>query len=361
MNGRTLLHWPPFSGVRVGGAGSEKSEPAELVHCLKDHPNLDQEVNNVRCFHCRSIRNAKMTCPSRRAIEGPPSARFSCTESGSALQLGEQGSGPRLPVILGNQQNCENDARDSFQALGSGGRAFSTVPPNRLDAGTGRTRDLPGRCAAIPFTVHRSPALLIPLDPFIPRLPASPTGSHHARKSSRFPSAVSSPGHRCSPVPRSLASDVVGQINASSKARVRLIEGPRATLYAPKADSTSLGFKRGEFVNHAGSVVQLSQPLCGVAQVAEIQVAKGSNAGKGAMIGAGALGTALALLAVADRRLEDSFTRRALGSTRVVAVFTLVGSGIGALIGSTQPAGSRCTAGALVRLVPAERGSSEYV
>src|SRR4029450_1747952 len=83
-----------------------------------------------------------------------------------------------------------------------------------------------------------------------------------------------------------LGSDVVGQINASSKARVRLLEGPHATLYSPKADSTSLGFKRGEFVNHAGGVVQLSQPLV-VAQVAEIQVAQGTPAWKGAKIGGG--------------------------------------------------------------------------
>jgi hypothetical protein len=131
-----------------------------------------------------------------------------------------------------------------------------------------------------------------------------------------------------------LGSEVVGQINASSKARVRLLEGPRATLYSPKADSTSLGFKRGEFVNHAGSVVQLSQPL-GVAQVAEIQVAKGSNAGKGAKIGGG-IGAALALLAIAvtsgDPYVSPS-TGQAVGA---VVVWTFIGAGVGALIGSAS-------------------------
>ena len=132
-----------------------------------------------------------------------------------------------------------------------------------------------------------------------------------------------------------LGSEIVGQINASSKARVRLVEGPRATLYSPKADSTSLGFKRGEFVNHAGSVVQLSQPLQ-VVQVAEIQVAKGSNAGKGATIGAG-IGLALGLLAVAVASSEDSYLSPSTGQyASGVVVFTLVGSGIGALIGSTS-------------------------
>ena len=133
-----------------------------------------------------------------------------------------------------------------------------------------------------------------------------------------------------------LGSEIVGQINASSKARVRLIEGPRATLYSPKADSTSLGFKRGEFVNHAGSVVQLSQPLQ-VAQVAEIQVAKGSNAGKGAMIGAG-IGAALALIAIAASSSEDnSYYSPSTGEyASGVVVLTLVGSGIGALIGSAS-------------------------
>jgi len=131
-----------------------------------------------------------------------------------------------------------------------------------------------------------------------------------------------------------LGSEIVGQINASSKARVRLVEGPRATLYSPKADSTSLGFKRGEFVNHAGSVVQLSQPL-GVAQVAEIQVAKGSNAGKGAKIGGG-IGAALALIAVAAAS-GDSYVSPSTGqAVGAVVVWTFIGGGVGALIGSAS-------------------------
>jgi hypothetical protein len=134
-----------------------------------------------------------------------------------------------------------------------------------------------------------------------------------------------------------LGSDVVGQINASSKARVRLIEGPRATLYSPKADSTSLEFKRGEFVNNAGSVVQLSQPL-GVAQVAEIQVANGTHAWKGAKIGAGVV-AALALLAtaVSSSSEDNGYYSPSTGETvSGVVVFALIGGGIGALIGSTS-------------------------
>jgi len=131
-----------------------------------------------------------------------------------------------------------------------------------------------------------------------------------------------------------LGADVVGQINASSKARVRLIEGPRATLYSPKADSTSLGFKRGEFVNHAGSVVQLPQPL-GVAQVAEIQVAKGSNAGKGAKIGGG-IGAALALLAVAAMSGDPYVSPTTGQAVTGVVAWTLIGGGVGALIGSAS-------------------------
>ncbi len=133
-----------------------------------------------------------------------------------------------------------------------------------------------------------------------------------------------------------LGSEVVGQINAASKARVRLIEGSRVTLYSPEADSTSLRFKGGEFVNHAGNGVQLSQPLP-VAQVAEIQVANGTHAGKGAMIGA-VIGAALALLSIAVASSgDDSYysptTGEAVGG---VVVFTLIGGGIGALIGSTS-------------------------
>jgi hypothetical protein len=131
-----------------------------------------------------------------------------------------------------------------------------------------------------------------------------------------------------------LGSDVVGQINASSKARVRLIQGPRATLYSPKADSTSLDFKRGEFVNHAGSVVQLSQPL-GVAQVEEIQVAQGTHAGKGAKIGAG-VGAGFILLMLVVNKAIDGYpptTGQAVGG---VVAWSLIGSGIGALIGSAS-------------------------
>jgi len=131
-----------------------------------------------------------------------------------------------------------------------------------------------------------------------------------------------------------LGADVVGQINASSKARVRLIEGPRATLYSPKADSTSLGFKRGEFVNHAGSVVQLPQPL-GVAQVAEIQVAQGTHAWKGAKIGGG-IGAALALLAVAAMSGDPYVSPTTGQAVTGVVAWTLIGGGVGALIGSAS-------------------------
>lgn len=131
-----------------------------------------------------------------------------------------------------------------------------------------------------------------------------------------------------------LGSDVVGQINASSKARVRLIEGPRATLYSPKADSTSLEFKRGEFVNNAGSVVQLSQPL-GVAQVAEIQVAKGNHAWKGAQIGGG-IGAALALLAIAVTAGDPYVSPTPGEAVTGLVVWTAIGGGVGALIGSAS-------------------------
>jgi hypothetical protein len=133
---------------------------------------------------------------------------------------------------------------------------------------------------------------------------------------------------------QALSSQLVEQINTSTRARVRLVTGSRGTLYAPRADSTSLAYDRSEFLNRGGSVVALSAPLP-IGQIAEIQVSNGSHADNGAKIGGG-VGAGLALLAVAacSGSICQPSTGQAVGA---VVVWTFIGAGVGALIGSLSP------------------------
>jgi hypothetical protein len=134
---------------------------------------------------------------------------------------------------------------------------------------------------------------------------------------------------------QTLSSAVIQQINASSKAKVRLVEGGRGTLFSPTADSSSVGFERSEFLNRGGNTVNLASPF-EVNQVREIQVKVGSHTGKGAKIGAG-VGAALALIGVialsGDPYLSPTTGEAATG----VVVWTGIGAGVGALIGAASP------------------------
>ena len=136
-------------------------------------------------------------------------------------------------------------------------------------------------------------------------------------------------------VGQTLSSAAIEQINASSKAKVRLVEGGRGTVYQPTADSSSVGFKRSEFLNRGGNTVELPSPF-EVNQVREIQVKVGSHAGKGAQLG-GVIGATLALAAVlvtsGDPYVSPS-TGQAVGA---VVVWTGIGAGVGALIGKASP------------------------
>ena len=134
--------------------------------------------------------------------------------------------------------------------------------------------------------------------------------------------------------PQALAPLIVEQINAASTARVRLVTGSRGTLYAPRADSTSITFERSAFLNSGGSFVALPPPLA-TSQVAEIAVPNGSHAGSGAKIGAG-VGAGVALLAVAG--CSGSICEVTAGeAVGVVTVWTVIGGALGALFGSGSP------------------------
>lgn len=134
--------------------------------------------------------------------------------------------------------------------------------------------------------------------------------------------------------PQALAPQIVEQINAATTVRVRLMTGSRGTLYAPRADSTSLVFERSSFLNSGGSVVALPAPLA-IAHVAEIDVPDGSHAGSGAKIGAG-VGAGVALLAVAgcSGSICEVTTGEAVGA---VVVWAVIGGALGALFGSGSP------------------------
>jgi hypothetical protein len=131
-----------------------------------------------------------------------------------------------------------------------------------------------------------------------------------------------------------LSSGIVDQINASTRVRVRLREGRQGNLYAPRADSMSLTYDRGEFLDRGGRLVKLPPPLS-IRQLAEIKVAQGSHAGSGARIGAG-VGAGLAILAIVV--CQGTLCQPSSGeAAAAVVVWTVAGAGVGALIGSLSP------------------------
>src|SRR5258708_14750822 len=133
---------------------------------------------------------------------------------------------------------------------------------------------------------------------------------------------------------QALAPQIVEQINAATRVRVRLVTGSRGTIYAPRADSTSLTFDRSSFLNRGGSVVTLPAPLA-VGQIAAIDVMDGSHAGSAAKIGGG-VGAGIALLAGGGwpGTLCQPTTGQAIGA---VVVWTIIGGAVGALFGSGSP------------------------
>ncbi len=129
---------------------------------------------------------------------------------------------------------------------------------------------------------------------------------------------------------QALGPEAIEQINTAAQARVRLLDGGHGTVYSPAADSTSLNFKHSVFSNGGGPTMELPGPFQ-VSQVTKIQVAAGSNAGKGATIG-GVIGAALALVAIASTSgsIAAPTTGQAVAG---VVVWTGIGAGIGALVG----------------------------
>ena len=131
---------------------------------------------------------------------------------------------------------------------------------------------------------------------------------------------------------QSLSARAIAQINASALVHVQLIDGERGTLITPQADSTTVRYGESRVRNRGGSVVRLAEPLP-IANLIEIQRPIGTNAGKGARIGA-AVGAGLALLAVIAAS-SDEWTRPTAGqSVAAIGIWTLFGAAVGSLIGN---------------------------
>jgi hypothetical protein len=134
---------------------------------------------------------------------------------------------------------------------------------------------------------------------------------------------------------QTLTPEAVQQVNAASQIRVRLASGERGTLYAPGVDSESLSYAGSRLVGSTGSLAQLP-PTLPVAQIRLIQVPHGSHARLGSKIGA-AVGCGLSLLGIAATSGDNwTFPTPEEAGFGIVAL-TVVGAGVGALIGSASP------------------------
>jgi hypothetical protein len=122
-----------------------------------------------------------------------------------------------------------------------------------------------------------------------------------------------------------LAPEVVQQIRAASKIRVRLVGDGWRTLHAPIVDSVSLSYSGSQ-----------PEPPLPITQVGRIQVPNGSHAGAGAAIG-GAVGLGLSLLAVAVTAGDGWVSPTTGQAVGAVVVWTALGAGLGAMIGKTSP------------------------
>lgn len=132
---------------------------------------------------------------------------------------------------------------------------------------------------------------------------------------------------------QTISPQAVEQINAATRARVRLVAGDRAILYGPRVDSVSLVYERSQFPRRGGKWVHLPPPLP-IAQVTEIQVVRGSHAGSGAKIGAG-IGAGLVFFLFLAANTDGFFSAGdVLAGTLIAGVG---GAALGALLGSASP------------------------
>ena len=125
------------------------------------------------------------------------------------------------------------------------------------------------------------------------------------------------------------------QVNEASRIRVRLASGERGTLYAPTIDFGSLSYTGSRLLGQGGGLTQITPPLP-VSRITQIQVPHGSHALLGGKIGAG-VGCGLSLLAIAVTAGDSWTSPTPEEAGRGIVALTLMGAGVGALIGSASP------------------------
>jgi hypothetical protein len=139
-------------------------------------------------------------------------------------------------------------------------------------------------------------------------------------------------GGRIAPIAaQELSSETLQAINTAAHARVRLADAEWHRL---------AGTGSGMSSDHAQVYVRAGRADSPVTEVSlrdvrELQVARGSNAGKGAFIG-GALGLGLGIVAVIGASGDDWTTPTPGQAVTAMLVSTIAGAGIGALVGSAS-------------------------
>jgi hypothetical protein len=138
-------------------------------------------------------------------------------------------------------------------------------------------------------------------------------------------------GHAVPGMAQELSTETLQAINAASRARVRLGDEGWHRLAGTGRGMSADGGR--VYVRDGSSDSSLTEVALG--DVRELQVARGSNAGKGAFIGGG-IGLALGIAAVIAASSDDWTTPTPGEGVVGMLVFTAAGAGIGALAGSAS-------------------------
>jgi hypothetical protein len=128
-----------------------------------------------------------------------------------------------------------------------------------------------------------------------------------------------------------LSTETLQAINTASRARVRLADAEWHRLAGTGRGMSPDGAR--VYLHDRGATGSLTEVALG--DVRELQVAGGSNAGKGAFIG-GAIGLGLGIVAVIALSGDEWITPS--GGQAIAGMFlnTAAGAGLGALIGSAS-------------------------
>jgi hypothetical protein len=138
-------------------------------------------------------------------------------------------------------------------------------------------------------------------------------------------------GHAVPGMAQELPTETLQTINAASRARVRLGDEGWHRLAGTGRGMSADGGR--VYVRDGSADSSLTEVALG--EVRELQVARGSNAGKGAFIGGG-IGLALGIVAVIALSGDDWTTPSAGQAVAGMLVNTAAGAGVGALVGSAS-------------------------